>query len=457
MPGRFTFVASCALFACGSDASPTPIRFLHTFSPDETELFNTTIANRGIAVDSSLVPFARGQQVISEILTAGTTCPDLIRIDATWLPGLRSQLVPPPADLAALDWTPEAAALAQLDGVWWGVPQTLDGLIVIRDSATPAPASPSIDDLVAAARATKSDGRRFPLATRVDGYWLVPWLRAEGADFAVDRLGGALHPGGAINGGAMDGGVIDHNDATRPAGGAIDGSGATRPSGSAIDGSRAASDGATRPAGSAIDGNGATRPAGSAIDGDAAMRAGDGHGATRALARYAAMFGDVAAPPPPAGSEAPDELRRWGSHEVAYWITGPWQLGTLHDPERIAVSPIAHAPRGGQLLVVPRCAKRPADGWRLAAELASVPVEVTFANAFRTIPTRVAALAQAPALSRAAADALKSAEMLPRAVATPLLFDDLNPALAAVVAGDATAQEAIAGVRRGWARLARTP
>ena len=37
---------------------------------------------------------------------------------------------------------------------------------------------------------------------------------------------------------------------------------------------------------------------------------------------------------------------------------------------------------------------------------------------------------------------------------TPLLFDDLNPALAAVVAGDATADEAIEGVRRGWRRLA---
>src|SRR5512134_2467422 len=76
------------LAACGSEtAAPAPIRFLHTFGPDETELFNTTLATRGLAVESSLVPFARGQQVISEILRAGTNCPDLIRIDATWLPG----------------------------------------------------------------------------------------------------------------------------------------------------------------------------------------------------------------------------------------------------------------------------------------------------------------------------------------------------------------------------------
>jgi ABC-type glycerol-3-phosphate transport system substrate-binding protein len=313
---------------CGDEsASPTPIRFLHTFNPDETELFNATIAERGLAVDSSLVPFARGQQVISEILASRADCPDLIRIDATWLPGLRTQLVPVPADLAALDWTPEAAGLGQLEGAWWGVPQAVDGLLVIRDSASPAPASPSIADLV------------------------------------------------------------------------------------------------------------------------------DGPDAARALATFADVFGDVAAPPPPSGSEAPDELRRWNTHEVAYWITGPWQLGALRDPERVAVTALARAPRGGQLLVVPACAKHPDQGWRLAAEIASIPVAVKLAQAFSTVPTRTSALASAPPLARAAYEALRAAEMLPRVPVTPLLFDDLNPALAAVVARDATAEEAIEGVRRGWRRL----
>ena len=46
------------------------------------------MVERGIAVEAKLVPFARGQQVIGEMLRAGTNCPDLIRIDATWLPGL---------------------------------------------------------------------------------------------------------------------------------------------------------------------------------------------------------------------------------------------------------------------------------------------------------------------------------------------------------------------------------
>ncbi len=361
------------LLGCGSEPNaPPPIRFLHTFAAGETELFNATMAERGLAVESSLVPFARGQQVIGEILHAGVHCPELIRIDATWLPGLvADKLVREvPAELAALDWTPEAADLAHLGGTAWGVPQTVDGLVVVRDGATAAPANASVDALVAAAAAAKSPATPYPLGLRVDGYWLVPWLRAAGAEIAI------------------------HGS--------------------------------------------------------------DGEGATKALGAYAALFGDVAPPPPPAGAEAPEELRRWGAREVAYWVTGPWQLGALADRDRIAIGALAHAPRGGQLLVVPACAQHPDDGWRLARELTEVTVELRFAEAFASVPTRRAALAAAPALSRAVAEALRGNELLPRALATPLLFDDLNPALAAVVARDASAEEAIEGVRRSWRRL-RSP
>jgi ABC-type glycerol-3-phosphate transport system substrate-binding protein len=358
-----------ALAACSSPpGSPTAIHFLHTFAPAETELVNKAIGDRGLAVEASLVPFARGQQVIREILRAGSACPDLIRIDATWLPGLVADglLASPPEALATLDWSPEAAQLATDNGALWGVPQTVDGLVVVRDAGTPAPASPAIADLVTAARAQTQ--LAHPLGIRVDAYWLVPWLRAEGAELAPDRLAGG--------------------------------------------------------------------------------------GAARGLADFAALFGQLAAAPPPLGSEAPDELRRWAAHELAYWVTGPWQLGNLAGRDAIAVSPLAHAPRGGQLLVVPRCAERPADGWRLAAELTSIDVELIFSDAFATVPTRRAALEHATPLALAIASALANAEMLPRSPITPLLFDDLNPALAAVVAGDATADEAMGGVARGWARLA---
>ena len=361
------------LAACGGGppSGPPPIRFLHTFSPAETELVNQYLEERGMVVEASLVPFARGQQVIGEILKSGKGCPDLIRIDATWLPGLTDQLRAGYSNqIDALDWTPEARALVA-PHTSLALPQTVDGLIVVRDSATPPPASPSIDDLVAAARAAKTADRPHPLGVRVDGYWFVPWLRAQQADLAVDAIGG--------------------------------------------------------------------------------------DGATAALRAFGALFGDVASPPPPAGGETPDELRRWRSHDVAYWITGPWQLGALDDPGRVAVSALAGAPRGGQLLVVPSCAAQGYRGWDLAEELTSITMQTRFAQAFSTIPTRIEALAAAPPLSRAAAEALRSAEMLPRKRVTPLLFDDLNPALAAVVAKDATPEEAIEGVRRGWARLTRRP
>ncbi|HET9624079.1 MAG TPA: hypothetical protein VFP84_22055 [Kofleriaceae bacterium] len=366
--------AACLAAACSQPAPrPAAIRFLHTFSPNETELFNATMAQRGLAVEPSLVPFARGQQVIGEILRTGKDCPDLVRIDATWLAELVAQqlLVAPPAALTGLDWLPEAAALGQLAGVWWGLPQEVDGLIVLRDVTTPAPASSSLADLIAAARRAKSQAVPYPLDVRVDGYWFVPWLRDAGGELA---------------------------------------------------------------------------PAG--IAGDAAVRA---------MTALAELFGDVSPPPPPLGGEAPDEERRWHAHEIAYWITGPWQLGGLRDRARIAVGPLAHAPLGGQLLVVPRCAKHPDDGWKLAGELTSLPSEARFADAFAAVPTRRAALASSPVLLREVYAALQGAMMLPRVPVTPQLFDDLNPALAAVVAGDATAQEAVAGVRRGWRRLLQGP
>ena len=360
-------LVACAACGGSSETAPTPIRFLHTFGPEETEVFNATMADRGIAVDASLVPFARGQQVIGEILRAGTNCPDLIRIDATWMPGLAKLLAPVPPELAQLDWLPEATGLASTKDGLGALPMAVDGLVVIRDESTPAPASAAIVDLVGATRAARHAGRPHPLGLRVDGYWLVPWLRADGADLAVGQI--------------------------------------------------------------------------------------DDEGAVRAVAAFARLFGDLAPPPPPAGAEAPDELRRWAAHEIAYWVTGPWQIGALRERERLAVSPLAHAPRGGQLLVVPACAKNPADGWRLARELTSVEVQKKLAEVFATVPTRVSALAAAPPLVHQIHDALATAETLPRAALTPLLFDDLNPALTAVISGDATAEEAIAGVRRGWRRL----
>ena len=358
------------LAACGGEPAPAQtIKFLTTFNPRETELFNSTIAERGLHVDASLVPFARGHQVITELLRGGKDCPDLIRIDATWLPGLVAAklLLPPPAELQTAAWSAIAKEMTIAEDAPWAVPQSIDGLVVVRLASTPAPAGPSVPELTQAASKV---GIAHPLGVRVDGYWVVPWLREFGVELAPAEIASA----GAVN----------------------------------------------------------------------------------ALREFAGLFdksGGLAAAPPSAGSEAPDELRRWNAHEIAYWVTGPWQLADLRDRDQIEVSALAHAPRGGQLLVVPTCAQQPAEGWRLAKELTSEQVSLIFSDAFATIPTLDAAQNHATMLVQHTLAALASAERLPRTQVTPLLFDDLNPAVAAVVNGDATPEEAIAGVRRGWHRL----
>jgi len=393
-----------ALAACGSEkAAPPPIRFLHTFSPAETELFNAITVEQGLPVEAKLAPFARGQQVIGEMLRAGTNCPDLIRIDATWLPGLAHDLLPVPDRLVASDWLPEAQQPLvpkrndptdhggpgdPLRIQYSAIPATIDGLIVVRDAAAPAPATSSVQDLVAAARAAKHEERKYPLGLRVDGYWFVPWLRAHGGELWPAQ--GAPSP-------------TDAQKAMPSLG-----------------------------------------YAGSAPQ-------------TAALAEFAHLFGDLTAPPPPSGEEAPEELRLWTSHDVAYWVTGPWQIGAVRERDRLVISPLAGAPRGGQLLVVPKCARNPDGGWKLAEVLTSVEVSKRFAEAFATVPTRKSALAASPPLVQQIYAALQTAQPLPRAPLTPLLFDDLNPAIAAVVTGDATPEEAIEGVRRGWQRLEKQP
>jgi hypothetical protein len=60
-PVRPGLVFALLFAACSSapGSGPPPIHFLHTFAPAETELVNKAIADRGLSVEASLVPFAR--------------------------------------------------------------------------------------------------------------------------------------------------------------------------------------------------------------------------------------------------------------------------------------------------------------------------------------------------------------------------------------------------------------
>ena len=370
------------------------MRLWHTFNPTETAVLNAALAARGrtaAPVETTLLPFARAQTILREVLTEGRDCPDLARIDATWLPrlaaaGVLAPVPSPTPDAQAITWLPEAKELTQYKGIAYAMPQSLDGLAIIyRPSvikrAGVAWPPKTIQELLTAARALTTKDR-FGLSVRVDGYWFVAFLRAWGVE-----LPAAAHAES-----------ID-SPATRDA-----------------------------------------------------------------LSRFAGLFvqGGVSPPPPSSGKEEGDQLRRFASGQLAAVVDGPWALPALSAAQDIAIAPFPAdnngrpaAPRGGHLFVVPRCAKQPAAAWQLATELTAPTLQADWAQRFSVVPTTPEALAVAGPRARQFYDALKSARPMRREPLTAELFDDLNPAIAAVVAGDATATEALAGVARAWTRLAQ--
>jgi len=366
------------------------VRVWHTFSAAETEELNRVIGERGQAADVevTMLTFARGQLVLRDIFTAGEGCPDVIRIDATWLPGLAPYLdTAPSALVGARKWLPEAMELARYQGKTYGLPQSIDGLALIARRSVIAGAKihwPPKTAAELAADAKALQGKRpYALDTRIDAYWFLPFLRAHGGDL-FDPFSGAL-------------GI-------------------------------------------------------------------DKYGAAKALDDFAAMFkpGGMAPPPAAAGTELREELRRFYDDQVALVIEGPWAIAELANGKleelTVAALPLgpegrATAPRGGQLFAVPKCSARPAQGWALAAELTAPDVQIGWAQRFGVVPTTEAALTGSGLTVQEFYRALQVGRRLPQHPVTPELFDDLTPAIAAVVAGDATAQEALDGVARAWARI----
>ncbi len=390
-------LALVALAACSSEPARAPgprVRLWHTFNPHETEALNQVLAGRERAgkgeVESTLLPFARGQTIIQQVLGSGVDCPDLVRVDATWLPGLaRADLLAevPGEAASAHQWLAEATELATDRGSRYGLPQSLDGLALIyRKSAIRAAGvawpPETIGDLIATAHQLNREGQHG-LGVRVDGYWFAAFLRAWGGD------------------------VLE--------------------------------------------------PATGALGIDTPL-------AERALRQFADFFGPggIAPTPPPSGNEAQDEARRFRTATLAVVVNGPWSIPDLggDDREDLAVAPFPSdprgrpaAPRGGHVLVVPRCARRPIEAWQLAIDLTDPAIQADWARRFAVVPTTVEGLAGAGRLSREFYQALQHARPLPRSPVTAEMFDDLNPAITAVVTGDATAAEALAGVARAWRRL----
>lgn len=388
-------LAAIAAVACsrgsGGDGAAGPrIRLWHTFNPAETAALNEILAARGGThqVETTLLPFQRGQTILREVVESGDDCPDLVRIDATWIPELaRAGLLRPvPAEIAAQRrWLPEAAELAGDRGIDYAVPQSIDGLALIYKEAAVVgvdwpPAT--VNALIATARRLTESGNHG-LGVRVDGYWFAAFLRGWGGEL-LDPESGYL---------------------------------------------------------------GIDRPI-----------------AAEALDRFAEFFGarGISGPPPPSGNEAQDEVRRFRAGALAVVMNGPWAVTDLGAGDTTGLGVAAFpagpdgrpaAPRGGQMFAVPTCAREPVVAWGLALELTAPALQATWARRFGVVPTTAAALADAGPFSQAFYRALTRARPLPRHPISAEIFDDLNPAIAAVVAGDATSAEALGGAARAWTRL----
>src|SRR5690606_7625565 len=147
---------------------------------------------------ATLLPFSRAQHIVRGALVAGEECPDLVRIDATWLPALvaADRLAPVPEARVPRGLLPEAAELATAGGVLYGLPQALDGLVLLaRRGAERAPwPPPSWEAVAVSVREAEPAG----LGLRVAGYWFVPFLRAAGGSLPDPASGrvGADEPAG---------------------------------------------------------------------------------------------------------------------------------------------------------------------------------------------------------------------------------------------------------------------
>jgi maltose-binding protein MalE len=141
--------------------------------------------------------------------------------------------------------------------------------------------------------------------------------------------------------------------------------------------------------------------------------------------------------------------------ELREVLTGPWDLLELSggDFSSLEIRNFPHAPRGGQVLVVPSCSKLQDAAWQLALALTNPQLQSQWSSRLGLIPVTEEGLTQANPLVKEFYQALQSATPLPQHERVPELFDDLSPAVLAVVNGDATSEEALAGVQRSWQRL----
>ena len=413
------------LAACDCKGKPAPakktvLNLWHTFNPEETRTLNQLLArvreqHPAWVIQSTVIPFARAQ---NEFRRAANRCdpgaPDVFRAEMPWVDEFvdKGLLQPVPAARRSHSGALLPAALegATYSGKAWLLPASLDCLALLynRDLVSKPPAT--LKALVATARGLTADsaGRnaadeafvpgktvRWGFYVRADAYWFLPFLWAQG--------GRLLNP-------AKKEVFIDQEASV------------------------------------------------------AALR----------YYRDLIQVHRIAPPRPSPSNDYEDMMRRFGQGKVAMIVNGPWATRTLlnrpafKDPTRLGVAPFPQgstaspaAPRSGHGFVVSRCAKQSDAAWALAAALSDLAAQVQFARSNSLLPAMTAAYdneaVKKNRLITGFRDALSGSRARPRHPAMARIFDDFTPAVQAVVLGDATPTEALAGVGRAWRRLLASP
>jgi arabinogalactan oligomer/maltooligosaccharide transport system substrate-binding protein len=399
-------------------ARPGPeINLWHTFNPEETATLNRHLEqvrgrHPGWRIHPTVIPFARAQNKFRQgAQRCGKGSPHVFRAELPWVAELAEKglILPVPAAAPAEgSYLPEARRAARYRGRRWILPASLDCLALFYNRALLQRPPADLAGLVELARRQTVDaaGRdatnpafdptktvRWGFYVRADAYWFLPFLWAMGGELLGPE---AAHPEVLID-----------------------------------------------------------RPE-----------------AVRALAFYRDLIRQHLAPPRPSPSnDYEEQMQLFGSGKLAMMVNGPWVTRALLDqpafkshPDRLDVGPFPAGPSGrpaaplsGHGWVVSRCAPRPDAAWALAVSLSDLEAQATFAVENSLLPALTAVYADRRVRSNRFVSgfraALARARSRPQHPAIARIFDDFNPAVQAVLLGDATPQEALAGVARAWRRL----
>lgn len=395
------------------------LKLWHTYNPDETVTLNGLL--EGLRrkhpewqIEVTVIPFARAQNEYRRaVRECGPGAPDVFRAELPWLAEFVSRkLVRPvprdaPAESLYLD---EANRAARYLGQRWALPTSLDCLALLFNRRFISRPPRTMEEFVVQARRLTTDSRgrsagslgfdatqivRWGFYVRADAYWFLPFLWAQGGDLLDPETRRVF------------------------------------------------------------------------IDQPAAVSA---------LERYRDLIRveRVAPPRPSPSNDYEDQMRRFAAGEVAMIFNGPWAVSTLlahpafKGGSNLGVAPIPRgghgaktSPLSGHGLVVSSCAGQPAEAWRLAAALSDLDAQVRFAQERSVLPALRAAYERPQVMSNSLVarfrEALASAHPRPQHPAIALIFDDFNPAVQAVLLGDASPAEALSGVARSWRRILDLP